>query len=96
MESDNSPLIFENSSVRRVFDETDEKWYFSVIDVVAILSASVNPCDYWFKMKTRVQNEDGKKYTIDCADVHGLLRIIQSRIRNFNQYHSSGMEWSVR
>jgi prophage antirepressor-like protein len=90
-----NPVTFESHAVRRHFDEAEEKWYFSVIDVVAILSASANPRDYWFKMKTRVQSDDGielsticrqlklpssdgKKYTTDCTDVQGLLRIIQS------------------
>ncbi len=70
-------------------------WYFSVIDVVAALTDSVNPRDYWFKMKIRVKTEDGlelsticrqlkmkapdgKMRETDCADVQGLLRIIQS------------------
>ncbi len=95
MANEINPVDFENQPVRRFFDETEEKWYFSVIDVVAALTASVNPRDYWFKMKIRVQTEDGielsticrqlklpssdgKKYATDCADVQGLLRIVQS------------------
>ncbi len=95
MANEINPVDFENQPVRRFFDETEEKWYFSVIDVVAALTASVNPRDYWFKMKIRVKSEDGielsticrqlklpssdgKKYATDCADVQGLLRIVQS------------------
>jgi len=95
MVSEINPVDFENQPVRRHYDETEEKWYFSVIDVVAALTGSVNPRDYWFKMKIRVKSEDeiqlsticrqlklpssdGKKYATDCADVQGLLRIVQS------------------
>jgi DNA-damage-inducible protein D len=65
------------------------------VDVIAVLSESVNPRDYWFRMKVRVKSDDGlelsticrqfkmkapdgKMRTTDCADVEGLLRIIQS------------------
>jgi hypothetical protein len=88
-------IAFENAPIRRHFDEATETWYFSIVDVIAVLSESVNPRDYWFKMKVRVKAEDGlelsticrqlklkssdgKKYTTDCANVEGLLRIIQS------------------
>ncbi len=40
--------FFENSKIRSVWSEADQKWYFSVIDVVAALTESVNPRDYWF------------------------------------------------
>ena len=95
MTEDQTPVAFENQAVRRHFDEAEEKWYFSVIDVVSVLTGSANPRDYWFKMKTRVKSEDGielsticrqlkmkapdgKMRETDCADVQGLLRIIQS------------------
>jgi hypothetical protein len=86
--------IFENRQVRSVWDETEEKWYFSVVDVVLILTNSPDPKDYWYRMKKReklsgielsticrqlkLESSDGKKYETDCADVQGLLRIIQS------------------
>ena len=54
------PLVaFEEHKIRRVYDEKSETWFFSVVDVVAALTGSVNARDYWFKMKTRVQAEDG-------------------------------------
>lgn len=90
-----TPISFENQAVRRHFDDGQKKWYFSVIDVVAVLTNSANPRDYWFKMKIRVHSDDGlelsticrqlkmkapdgKMRETDCADVQGLLRIIQS------------------
>jgi DNA-damage-inducible protein D len=95
MTKEQALVTFEDHRIRRLYDEEGETWFFSVIDVVSALTDSVNPRDYWFKMKTRVKAEDGlelsticrqlklkssdgKKYATDCADVQGLLRIIQS------------------
>jgi len=95
MSNEHAIATFENQSLRRFFDEMNEMWYFSVIDVVAVLTNSVNPRDYWFKMKIRVKTEDGlelsticrqlkmkaadgKMRETDCANVEGLLRIVQS------------------
>ncbi len=55
----NEVKLFEQQKVRTHWDEKEEKWYFSVIDVISILTESANPRDYWFKMKTRVKTEDG-------------------------------------
>ncbi len=52
-------MAFEKYKIRRQYDDKAEMWYFSVIDVVGALTDSVNPPDYWFKMKIRVQSEDG-------------------------------------
>ena len=86
--------IFGEQQVRSVWDETTEEWYFSVVDVVAILTDSRDPGAYWRKLKQRLNAEgsqvvtncpglklpaaDGKKYKTDCADVKGMFRIIQS------------------
>lgn len=69
MTEDQTPVAFENQAVRRYFDETEEKWYFSVIDVVSVLTGSVNPRDYWFKMKTRVKSEDGIELSTICRQL---------------------------
>lgn len=61
--------LFESKNVRRHWDEDAEKWYFSVIDVVEILTDSVNPRDYWFKMKTRVASEDGIQLSTICRQL---------------------------
>ena len=55
----NEVKLFEQQKVRTHWDEKEEKWYFSVIDVISILTESANPRDYWFKMKTRLKTEDG-------------------------------------
>lgn len=58
--------LFESKKVRTHWDEKTEQWYFSVIDVVEILTESPNPRDYWFKMKTRVKTEDGFELSTIC------------------------------
>jgi DNA-damage-inducible protein D len=54
-----SIVLFENEPVRREWDKKEEKWYFSVVDIIRILTGSVNSRDYWFKMKIRVKGEGG-------------------------------------
>lgn len=58
--------LFENYKIRRHFDVENESWYFSVIDVVGALTDSVNPRDYWFKMKVRVKSDDGFELSTIC------------------------------
>ena len=58
--------LFEDSKIRSVWDEKEQQWYFSVIDVIAVLTESVNPRDYWFKMKKRVHSEDGIELSTIC------------------------------
>jgi DNA-damage-inducible protein D len=94
-DDEKSLVVFEKNTIRRFYDEPTETWYFSVVDVVGALTDSVNPRDYWFKMKIRVKTEDGfelsticrqfklqapdgKMRVTDCANVEGLLRIVQS------------------
>lgn len=56
--------LFQGQSIRKVFHE--QCWWFSVIDVVAVLTGSTNPRDYWFKMKLRVKTEDGFEASTVC------------------------------
>ena len=86
--------LFNQQEVRRHWDEEKELWWFSVVDVVAILSESSIPKRYWTDLKNKLKNEgsevyekivqlklpasDGKKYFTDCADTETLLRLIQS------------------
>ena len=58
--------LFEDSKIRSVWDEEEEQWYFSVVDVVAVLTESVNPRDYWFKMKKRIHSEEGIELSTIC------------------------------
>lgn len=65
----NKIKLFEQQKVRTHWDEEEEKWYFSVIDVISILTESVNPRDYWFKMKARVKTEDGLELSTVCRQL---------------------------
>lgn len=86
--------LFESKQIRSVWNETEEKWYFSVQDVIEVLTDTVNVKDYIKKMKKRdpqlnfnwgticppveMTAADGKRRKIQAADTQGLLRIIQS------------------
>ncbi|HPN54534.1 MAG TPA: Bro-N domain-containing protein [Candidatus Moranbacteria bacterium] len=61
--------IFEGRKIRRIWDEEKEKWYFSVVDVIAALTDSVNPRDYWFKMKIRVKTEERAELSTFCRQL---------------------------
>ena len=50
--------IFNNETIRTVWDKEDEKYYISVIDIVGVLSESDNPRDYWYKIKKRASEEE--------------------------------------
>ena len=61
--------LFDSKKVRTHWDEKTETWYFSVIDVVEILTDSSNPRDYWFKMKKRVITEEGLELSTICRQL---------------------------
>jgi len=86
--------LFESKKVRTLWDADQEKWFFSIVDVVEVLTDSPNPRKYWSVLKTRLKKEgselttncsqlkmksaDGKFYLTDVADTEQLLRLIQS------------------
>ena len=86
--------LFEDQPIRTAWDEEKEEWYFSVVDVVGVLTESVDATGYWRKLKQRLKEEgnetvtnchalkmkaaDGKKRLTNVADTEQLLRIIQS------------------
>ena len=61
--------LFEEKKVRSHYDTEKEIWYFSVIDVIAILTDSTNPRDYWFKMKVRIKSEGGLELSTICRQL---------------------------
>ncbi len=63
------PTQFDGQSIRRVYDEETEIWWFSVIDVVQALTDSDNARDYWFKMKLRVKSDDGAELSTFCRQL---------------------------
>ena len=68
-EVQNKIQLFDNGKIRSVWDSEEQKWYFSVVDVIAILTESANPRDYWFKMKKRVHSEDGIELSTICRQL---------------------------
>ena len=94
MDNNDKIQIFEDKKIRTAWNEETEEWYFSVVDVIAVLTDSPNPSTYWRVLKKRLKDEgnetvtscnglkmtaaDGKKRMTDVADTEQLLRIIQS------------------
>ena len=86
--------IFNNETIRTVWDKEDEKYYISVVDIVGVISESDNPRNYWKVLKHRLKKEgnesvtncnqlklkssDGKYYNTDVVDIEGMFRIIES------------------
>ena len=94
MDKETNIKLFENRKVRSMWNVEQEKWYISIVDVVGVLTESVNPNNYWKVLKNRLtkegnesvtncnqlklQSSDGKFYNTDVADVEQLFRLIQS------------------
>ena len=90
----NELKVFENNNIRSVYDEENEKWYFSVVDIIAVLTESKAPATYWRVLKKRLKEEgnetvtscnglkmmskDGKMRKTDALDIEGCLRLVQS------------------
>jgi hypothetical protein len=89
-----SPAIFNEKKIRRIWQDDEEKWYFSVIDIIEALTESSIPRRYWSDLKEKLILErsqlyekivqlklmasDGKKYLTDTADTETIFRLIQS------------------
>ena len=58
--------LFENKKVRTLWDDAQEKWYFSIVDVIQILTDSPNPRKYWSVLKFRL-NKEGSQLTSNCS-----------------------------
>jgi hypothetical protein len=85
-------VLFEEKQVRRVWNEQEQRWYFAIVDVVTVLTGSINPGAYWRKLKERLKKEgnetvtnchglkmpaaDGKMRVTDAANTEQLLRLI--------------------
>ena len=86
--------LFEEQTIRTAWDEENEEWYFSIVDVVGVLTESVDATSYWRKLKQRLKEEgnetvtnchalklkaqDGKYRLTDVTDIEGMFRIIES------------------
>ncbi|HRE75559.1 MAG TPA: Bro-N domain-containing protein [Flavobacteriales bacterium] len=94
MTKENAIQLFEEKQVRSVWDTEQEKWYISIVDVISVLTNSIDPNAYWRKLKQRLKEEgnetvtnchglkmqasDGKMRVTDVADTEQLFRLIQS------------------
>ena len=94
MSKDEIIELYEDQPIRTAWNEAEEEWYFSLVDVVGVLTDSKDPTAYWRKLKQRLREEgnetvtnchglrmtapDGKKRLTDVATTEQLLRIIQS------------------
>ena len=94
MEQEFAIQLFENKKIRCIWDAEREKYFFSIVDVVSVLTESADGRKYWNKLKQRLKVEgsesvtnihqlklpssDGKTYKTDVADMEQLLRLIQS------------------
>jgi BRO family, N-terminal domain len=94
MEKKDAIKMFDNKKVRALWDEEQEKWYIAIVDVIAVLTESVDSNAYWRKLKQRLKEEgnetvtirhglkmlaaDGKMRMTDVADTEQLFRLIQS------------------
>ena len=94
MTKENAIRLFNDAKIRVHWDEEKEKWYFSIVDVVGVLTESPNPNNYWKVLKHRLakegselvtncnqlkmQSSDGKFHETDVADTEQLFRLIQS------------------
>ena len=84
----NEIKLFEGNQIRSIWDNEQEEWYFSVVDIVGALTDSKNPRDYWYKeeksqlsticRQLKLESSDGKMYNTDVADMQGIFRVIQS------------------
>lgn len=94
MKKETAIKLFESKQVRTIWSDEEEKWYFSITDVIEILTESPRPRKYWNALKTKLKEEgselshklgqlklqaaDGKFYLTDVADTEQLLRLVQS------------------
>ena len=94
MKKDNSIVLFKQKQVRRYWNEKNELWYFSIVDIIEVLTENKRPRKYWSDLKTKLKEEgselsekigqlkmlaqDGKMRATDVLDTENLLRLIQS------------------
>ena len=94
MDKENAIKLFEDKIVRVLWDEEQGKWFFSIVDVIEVLTGTDRPRKYWSDLKSKLNSEgsqlsekigqlkmestDGKFYKTDVADTEQLLRLIQS------------------
>jgi len=81
--------LFESKQIRTHWDGKEQQWYFSIIDVVEVLTNSSNPRDYWFKMKVRVKMEDGLELSTICRQLK--LKANDGKMRETDVAHTQSL-----
>ncbi len=76
----NEIKIYENKEIKSVWDNEKEEWYFSVIDVVAVLTDSKNPRDYWYRVKKRMIEDEKSQLSTFCRQ----LKLVSSDGKKYN------------
>ena len=111
--NDNSSIqLFEDQKIRTAWDAEKEEWYFAIVDVIAVLTDSADPQNYWRVLKKRLKDEgnetitncnglkmtapDGKKRKTDVANTEQLLRIIHQRLLAIRIRNELTDEWKKR
>ena len=104
--------LFENAKIRVVWDDEVEKYFFSVVDVIGVLTESAAPRRYWSDLKRKLAAEgsevyekivqlkleaaDGKKYLTDVADTEQILRIVQSIPNKIKTHHHEKYQYNEK
>src|SRR3972149_9515406 len=94
MAKENSIKLFQDQRIRVIWSQDQERWFFSVVDVIEVLTGTDRPRKYWSDLKSKLKKEgselsekigqlkmissDGKNYKTDVADTEQLLRLIQT------------------
>ncbi len=82
----NKIAIFEGKKIRRVWDDKKELWYFSVSDIIAALTNSVDPVAYWRKLKERLSKEGGNETVTKCHALKMMAPDGKMRLTNVANY----------
>ena len=67
MDKENRLIIFESKKIRRIWHE--DEWFYSVVDIVSVLTDSSNPRDYWYRVKKRVSDEEKMELSTICRQL---------------------------
>ena len=83
----NKLVVFQSKEIRRIWHE--DEWYYSVVDIVAALTDSTNPRDYWYKMKVRVKEQDGFEPSTVCRQLK--IMALDGKMRETDCANTEGL-----
>ena len=91
MNKETAIKLFQQKQIRSVWDDEDEIWYFSIVDVIAVLTDSTNPRKYWSVLKTRLKKE-GSQLATNCSQLKMLSKSIEVRKELTNEWDERGVK----